>query len=247
MWFSYDGRHDVLKHVNLVFKRGERIAIWGPSGSGKTTLVDLIIGFYPCSQGAIHANEVVLGTVSPQSWRQQIGTVTQTPFLFDATIEDNVRFGYAKATEDQIRHALHLAGAQEMLERLPNGLKTTVGERGCRLSGGERKRVALAQALVRPISLLILDEATSELDAATEEALLGSIDALSSQMVVVNVSHRSSILRHCDRAILLRDRQAWETSPDELLAAAANEGGRAEKSWDDRHSISRPSRRGCSV
>jgi subfamily B ATP-binding cassette protein MsbA len=245
--FSYDGRRDVLRQVNLAFKRGERIAIWGPSGSGKTTLVDLIIGFYPCSQGAIYANEVDLRTASPRSWRQQVGMVTQTPFLFDATIEDNVRYGYPKATEDQIHHALHLAGAQEMLERLPDGLKTTVGERGGRLSGGERKRVALAQALVRPISLLILDEATSELDAATEEALLGSIDALSSQMVVVNVSHRSSILRHCDRAILLRDHQAWEASPEELLAAAADEQGRTEKSWDGRYSISRSSRRGCSA
>jgi ABC-type multidrug transport system fused ATPase/permease subunit len=201
--FSYDGRRQVLKDVNLVLRRGERVAIVGPSGSGKTTLLDLITGFYPCTSGAVLLDGADLSAIDPGSWRRQIGIVSQEPFLFDATIEENIRHGCSGATPEQVAEAARRAGCDEMLRRLPDGLRTGVGERGCRLSGGERKRVAIARALVRPISLLVLDEATSELDAEMEEAVLRTVDGLAAQLTVLHVSHRPSVLAHCDRALRL--------------------------------------------
>ena len=221
--FSYDGRHAVLENISAKFESGERVAIFGPSGVGKTTLVDLIIGFYPCSKGLILANNVDLKSIDPQIWRQEIGVVTQTPFLFDTTIKENVQYGFLQANEKQILEALHLAGADEIIARLPDGLNTVVGERGCRLSGGERKRIALARAIVRPISVLILDEATSELDAPVEEALLNAIDKLSEDLLILNISHRTTILHHCDRALLLQNRKAKEIGHQEILAIAQQE------------------------
>jgi ABC-type multidrug transport system fused ATPase/permease subunit len=221
--FSYDGRHAVLENISAKFERGERIAIFGPSGVGKTSLVDLIIGFYPCSKGLILANNLDLKNIDPQIWRQEISVVTQTPFLFDTTIKENVRYGFLQANEKQILHALHLAGADEIITRLPDGLNTVVGERGCRLSGGERKRIALARALVRPISILILDEATSELDMSAEKALLSAIDKISDNLLILNISHRPGILYHCDRAILLDKGRAKEICPKQQLLALTQE------------------------
>jgi len=208
--FSYDGKHNVLQQVNLEAKRGERIAIIGPSGAGKTTLLDLLSGFYPCSEGEILANGVDLASIEPTSWSQQIGIVSQEPFLFDASIEENIRHGNPQATADDLTRAIERSGCSEILARLPQGLETRVGERGLILSGGERKRVALARALVRPISLLILDEATSELDGPSERAILEAVDQLTASMIVFHISHRPGVLDHCDRSFMLRDHTLQE-------------------------------------
>jgi ABC-type multidrug transport system fused ATPase/permease subunit len=216
--FSYDGYRSILGNVSLEVRKGERIAIIGHSGVGKTTLIDLIVGFYPCSSGHIFIDGIDLSTVNLESWRQQIGVVTQEPFLFDASIEDNIRYGFEPADQSQILKAARLAGCDDILARLPGGLQAKAGERGSRLSGGERKRIALARALVRPISLLILDEATSELDSDIEQEILTSVDQLASGLVILNVSHRRSILHHSDRAILLRNGTASEFHPQELAS-----------------------------
>jgi ABC-type multidrug transport system fused ATPase/permease subunit len=218
VFFSYDGRRFVLRNISLHVGRGERIAILGQSGVGKTTLVDLIIGFYPCTSGRICVDGLDLSTVDLDSWRRHIGVVTQEPFLFEASIEENIRYGFEQADRHQILKAAELAGCQDILARLPQGLQAGVGERGCRLSGGERKRIALARALVRPISLLILDEATSELDPKIEEQILTSVDRLADRLIILNVSHRQSILKHSDRAILLGNETAREFHPQELSA-----------------------------
>lgn len=203
--FSYDGQRFLLKDINALFRRGERVAIVGPSGAGKTTLLDLITGFYPASSGRILLDGKDLYTVDLKSWRRLIGIVSQEPFLFDASIEENIRYGHPDATPQQVLDAAQRAGCEEMLRRLPEGIRTRVGERGCRLSGGERKRVAIARALVRPISVLVLDEATSELDAEMEENILQVIDRIAPDLLVLNVSHRPSILQHCDRSMLLEN------------------------------------------
>ncbi|MHC4456582.1 MAG: ABC transporter ATP-binding protein [Planctomycetota bacterium] len=218
VFFSYDGRRSVLRNISLNVRQGERIAIIGQSGVGKTTLVDLIIGFYPYSSGRILIDGIDLSTVDLDSWRKHVGVVTQEPFLFDASIEENIRYGFEKADRHRILKAAKLAGCQDILARLPQGLQAGVGERGCRLSGGERKRIALARALVRPISLLILDEATSELDPQIEEQILTSVDRLAARLIILNVSHRRSILKHSDRAILLRNGTAREFHPQELYS-----------------------------
>jgi ATP-binding cassette, subfamily B, bacterial MsbA len=222
--FSYDGQRQILRDLCLDLRRGQRVAIIGSSGAGKTTLLDLITGFYPCTSGHIFADGRDLSSLDLKSWRKQIGIVSQEPFLFDASIEENIQYGNPQADPDQIARAAHRAGCNEMLARLPEGLKTRVGERGCRLSGGERKRVALARALVRPISIIVLDEATSELDPEMEESVLGVIDALTPELLVLNVSHRPSILRHCDRALVLEDGTIRETAPAEVLKTMEQNG-----------------------
>ena len=209
--------------VDAELRRGERVAVIGPSGAGKTTLLDLLIGFYPCTTGRILVNGMDLSTLDVKAWRRQIGIVTQEPFLFDATVADNIQYGNPEADPQMILLAARRAGCGEMLQRLPDGVRTVVGERGCRLSGGERKRVALARALVRPIAVLILDEATSELDEENERAILDVLDELARDMLIVNVSHRPSILNHCDRALLLD-----EGILRELPAPFANAAGSAQ-------------------
>ncbi len=224
--FSYDGRKPVLQDLSLSAGRGERIALIGHSGAGKTTLLDILIGFYPVSAGRILLNGSDFNSLDMNSWRRQIGVVSQEPFLFDDTIEENIRHGFPAATAERLREAATLAGCDEILRRLPDGLQSRVGERGSLLSGGERKRVALARALVRPISVLILDEATSELDPENEEGILRSVDRLASELIVFNISHRPSVLAHCDRALLLEDKTVRELGITECLNKLATDG------WD---------------
>jgi ABC-type multidrug transport system fused ATPase/permease subunit len=211
--FSYDGQRDVLQQVSFQARRGERIAIVGHSGAGKTTLLDLLTGFYPCRHGRILVNGKDRASLDPQSLGRQIGIVSQEPLLFDASIADNIRHGYPQATAEQIDRAIALADCRAILQRLPQGTQTRVGERGIILSGGERKRVALARALVRPISMLILDEATSELDAAAEALILNDIDRLADDLIVFHISHRPSVLDHCDRALFLDEGRLHELTP----------------------------------
>lgn len=216
--FSYDGRRRVIDGVNVEFRKGERVAVVGPSGAGKTSLLDLITGFYPVQAGCVKVNGKDLRDLDLKSWRRQIGVVSQAPLLFDVSIEENIKYGDADADAARLAAAAERAGCAEMLKRLPDGLGTAVGERGCRLSGGERKRVALARALVRPISVLLLDEVTSELDAGTEEAILEVIDSLAGDMLVINVSHRPAILEHCDRALVMTNGSIQEVEPAEAMA-----------------------------
>lgn len=219
--FSYNGIGSILTNISFELNRGERIAIVGKSGEGKTTIADLVSGFYPPTEGTIRIDGKNIKDIDQDSWRLKIGVVTQEPFLFRASIAENIRYGYEAADDAKILEALRLAGCDEMIKRLPGGLDADVGERGGLLSGGERKRVALARALVRPISLLILDEATSELDEATEEAILSEVDRLRNDLIILNISHRKSVLKHCDKALLLKDGHIKKTSISELM----NENG----------------------
>lgn len=211
--FSYDLKKEIIQGANIEFHQGEHVAVIGPSGGGKTSLLDLIIGFYPCTSGKIKVNGRDLADINLKSWRNQIGIVTQDPFLFDMTIEQNIKYGNFYASPNQILTAVERTGCLEMINRLPDGIKTMVGERGCRLSGGERKRVALARALIRPISVILLDEATSELDPVVEEDILSVIGKLAKDMIIINVSHRPSIIRHSDRIILIKHGTINEFSP----------------------------------
>jgi subfamily B ATP-binding cassette protein MsbA len=223
--FSYDGRRWILRGLRTQWRRGERVAVTGVSGSGKTTLLDLVTGFYPCGEGRILVNGRDLADLDLDSWRLQIGFVSQEPMLFDATIEENIRHGCPEATRERVESAARRAGCAEMLARLPDGLATRVGERGNLLSGGERKRVALARALVRPISVLALDEATGDLDPDTEERILEAIDALAPDLMVIHVSHRPSVLKHANRHLSLAHGQLTETPPASAPSSVAPAGG----------------------
>jgi len=223
--FSYDGRTSVLKSIDLTLQKGQRIGVIGASGAGKSTLVDILLGFFPCSRGHVWVDDLDLQQIDPESWRQQVGIVSQEPFLFDASIQENICYGNPQADAGRIREALKLSGCDEIIKRLPDGIDTTVGERGSRLSGGERKRVALARALVRPISVLVLDEATSELDPHNEKAILTAVDRIAEKMLVLNVSHRTSVLKHCDRVVLLENGRLNELTIADALARDSSASG----------------------
>ena len=228
--FSYDGKTQIFSDVSFTANRGERIAILGHSGAGKTTLLDLLLGFYPCTTGKIVVNnQQKLAEMNLESWRKRIGIVTQEPFLFTGSIEENIRYGYQDANQTQVLDAAILAGCSEILKHLPGGIRADVGERGSKLSGGERKRIALARALVRPISVLVLDEATSELDPLIEEDILNAIDRIAADLIVVHVSHRLSVLNHCDRAFLVKNGKLSESPPDEIIFSFHDVAGQRMK------------------
>jgi ABC-type multidrug transport system fused ATPase/permease subunit len=213
--FSYDGKNNIIRSATFKIQRGERVVIIGPSGGGKTCLLDMITGFYTCTSGMIKVNNYNLADVGLVSWRNQIGVVAQEPFLFEGDILQNIIYGYPNASNDEVLHAVRRAGCLEMIERLPEGIHTQVGERGARLSGGERKRVALARALIRPISVLLLDEATSELDIAIEEKILRVIDTLAKEMIIINVSHRPATIQHSDKILFVENGIIQEITPSD--------------------------------
>lgn len=218
--FSYDGHRSILSDINLTLRGGEHVAVVGASGAGKTTLVDLINGLYPCSSGDIRVNGDSMARLDMASWRDHIGIVSQEPFLFDATIRENVLMGNFKASDEAVCEALHDAGCDQMLLRMPNGIDTRVGERGAMLSGGERKRVALARIFVRKAALIILDEATSELDSASEQHILHAMAGWSPRPVIINISHRPTILPHCDRFLLLQKGKVAEINQAQAIDIA---------------------------
>jgi ABC-type multidrug transport system fused ATPase/permease subunit len=219
--FSYDGNRPILEGVSLTINGGEHVAVIGPSGAGKTTLSDLINGLYPHSSGEILINGISMTQLDMSSWRNQIGIVSQEPFLFDATIRENVLMGNFSASDTDILNALKEAGCDDMLKRLTDGIDTRVGERGALLSGGERKRVALARIIVRKAALVILDEATSELDSASEQHIIDSIAKWSPRPIIINISHRSSILPQCDRILMVQKRCIWEISHEDAQKFAS--------------------------
>ena len=196
-----------LKDISFSIEKGERIGIVGETGSGKSTLVDVILGLLKPEDGSV----LVDGkhTVSSKQWHTHIGYVPQTLYLTDSTIESNIALGERAEDIDQekLHQAIDAAQLSSLLEKLPDGLKTIVGERGVRLSGGERQRVAIARALYTQPDVLIFDEATSALDNETEARLMKTIETISQNRTVIMVAHRLSTLENCDRIIALKDGQ----------------------------------------
>jgi ATP-binding cassette subfamily B protein len=196
--FSYDGVHEVLKHVDVVVPAGTRVGIQGKTGAGKSTLMNLLTRFYDVSGGRILLDGVDLRDWRLADLRNQFGIVLQDSVLFSATIGENIAYAKPKATEEEIVQAAKLASAHEFISNLPDGYETLVGERGMRLSGGERQRIALARAFLRNAPILILDEPTSAVDAATEDAILEALERLMHGRTTFMIAHRLSTLDYCD-------------------------------------------------
>jgi ATP-binding cassette subfamily B protein len=203
--FRYDepGR-PLLGGVNLAVKPGQTVAIVGPSGSGKTTLMGLLMRFHDPQQGSIEIDGRDLRTVRQSSLRRQIGVVLQDPLLFNDTIRANIAYGRPAATEDEIRRAAQAANAADLIARLPNGYDTRVGERGALLSMGERQRITIARALLKDAPVLVLDEATSSLDAESEDAVQTGIDKLMRGRTTFVIAHRLSTVMRADQIVVLR-------------------------------------------
>jgi subfamily B ATP-binding cassette protein MsbA len=208
--FAYDGTNEVLKGITARFEPGEIVALVGPSGAGKTTLVNLIPRFYLPTSGHVLVDGYDIASVTLDSLRNAIAIVPQDPQLFSDTIENNIRYGRLDATAEQIRSAAHLANADEFIERFPNGYDTMVGSRGMRLSGGERQRIAIARAILRNPRILILDEATSSLDAQSEALINEALEHLLQGRTTFIIAHRFSTIRRATTILVLADGEIVE-------------------------------------
>ena len=216
--FRY-GNQEVLRGVNLSIAPGEMIGLVGHSGSGKSTLVNLICRFYDVSGGIIRLDGNDIRALSVADYRRNIGLVLQEPFLFFGTIAENIAYGKADATREEIVAAARAAHAHEFILRLPQGYDSLVGERGQTLSGGERQRISIARALLINPRILILDEATSSVDTATEHEIQKALDNLVRGRTTIAVAHRLSTLRKANRLVVLDRGAVVEVGSHEVLMA----------------------------
>jgi subfamily B ATP-binding cassette protein MsbA len=215
--FSY-GAAPVLRGVDLSIRRGETVALVGPSGAGKTTLVNLLPRLYDPTRGRVTFDGVDLRDATLASLRRQIGLVTQETVLFDATVRENIAYGEPEAPEARVRAAAHAAYADEFVERMPRGYETAVGEGGSQLSGGQRQRLAIARAIYRDAPILILDEATSQLDTESEALVARALANLMRGRTTLVIAHRLSTVSRADRIVAVEDgRIVEEGTHGELL------------------------------
>jgi subfamily B ATP-binding cassette protein MsbA len=219
--FNYDDRdgRKILKDVSFDVPAGQMIALVGLSGAGKTTLINLIPRFYDVTGGAIKVDGVDIRDVTLKSLRAQIGMVTQETVLFDDTIAANIAYGAPAATPAQIEEAARVAHAHEFIVQMPEKYQTKIGERGQRLSGGQRQRIAIARALLKNSPILVLDEATSSLDAESERLVQDALLRLMQNRTSFVIAHRLSTVRRADAIIVLDRGVVREIGRhDELLA-----------------------------
>jgi ATP-binding cassette subfamily B protein len=218
---EYHPGRAVLEHVTFTARPGQTIALVGATGSGKTTVANLIPRFYDVTDGRVLIDGIDVRDVSLNSLRRQIGIVMQETTLFSGTIRENIAFGKAQATDEDIDWAAHSARADEFIARLPQGYDTAVGERGVSLSGGQKQRVAIARALLMDPRILILDEFTSAVDAATERLIRAALVELMRGRTTFVIAHRISTVRAADLILVLRNGRLVDTGThDELLESS---------------------------
>ncbi|TFH41169.1 MAG: ATP-binding cassette domain-containing protein [Lysobacterales bacterium] len=204
--FSHGGAALILDHQSLVAPANKLTVIIGPSGAGKTALLDLLVGLLQPDAGRILLDGVPLGEMNLRDWRRQIGYVPQESVMVDESVAYNLTLG-EQVPEEEIRRALRAADALEFVEAMPEGLQTRVGEGGSRLSGGQRQRLAIARALIHKPRLLILDEATSNLDADAQAAVVETVSHLKGKLTIVAVAHQDRLIHAADRIYRLADGQ----------------------------------------
>jgi len=218
--FRYKDDEPVLEDFSLTIHAGEMLALVGHTGSGKSSIARLITRFYEFQGGRILIDGHDIRTLDLHDYRQHLGIVTQTPFLFDGTVKDNIRYGTQDATDEDVLSAARQVGGGDWIKSLPDGLETQVGERGASLSMGQRQLVALARVLLQDPEIFILDEATASVDPLTETLIQEGLDEVMKRRTSVVIAHRLSTIRNADRIIVLREGKIIEEgSHDELLAA----------------------------
>lgn len=215
--FSYVQGKEVLHGVNFHIEPGETIALAGHTGSGKSTLVKLLMRFYDPTAGEIRIDGYPLRELSLSYLREQIGLVSQEPFLFNGTVADNIRYGDLQATDDAIGRAAQAANAADFIAKLPNGFDTLIGERGVKLSGGERHRLAIARVFLKDPPIVVLDEATASVDSETEFQIKDALNHLMANRTTIIIAHRLSTLEGADRIFVLQEGMLVESGTHEDL------------------------------
>jgi ATP-binding cassette subfamily B protein len=217
--FSYERGREVIKGIDLEIPPGRMIGLVGKSGAGKSTIINLISRFYDPDSGAVTVDGVDLRSLDLAEWRKQVGIVMQSPYLFDASILDNIRYGDPTASFDRVVAAARAARAHDFISAKEDGYDTIVGDGGSSLSGGERQRIAIARAILNDPPVLILDEATSAVDSETEKSIQEAITALVRGRTTIAIAHRLATLRNADRLVVIDDGKIAEQGTHEELMA----------------------------
>jgi ABC-type multidrug transport system fused ATPase/permease subunit len=218
--FSYLEDTPVLKDVNLHIEAGKTVALVGPTGAGKTSIANLILRFYDVTEGSICIDGVDIRQVTQQSLRRQTGLVPQDPFLFSGSIADNIRFGLPDISTEAVQEAAKLANAHDFIVALPKGYETEIMEGGVNLSVGQRQLICIARAVLADPRILVLDEATANIDTLTEVLIQQALDHLLAQRTALVIAHRLSTIRNADMICVIQDGQIIQQGNHEALLAA---------------------------
>lgn len=215
--FGYRDDNSVVSDVSMDVNEGETVAFVGPTGAGKSTLIKLLLRMYDPDDGKVLVDGTDIKKFRPKDLRKRIGYVSQDPFLFEGSVNDNVRYGEFNASKEEIVEAAKMAEAHSFIQDLPNGYETEVGERGVKLSGGQRQRIAIARAIVQDPDMIILDEATSDVDTETEVLIQRSLNKITENKTTFAIAHRLSTIKDADKIIVVEDGKIVERGNHEDL------------------------------
>ncbi|OYR75718.1 ABC transporter ATP-binding protein [Halorubrum ezzemoulense] len=218
VYFSYDNGEEVLRGIDFSVEKGEFVGFVGQSGAGKSTIVSLLARLYPPNSGEIKANGVSISAMDINAWRDRISMVRQDPFIFNDTLKYNLTLGNRNVTDSELDRVCAIAKVEEFIEELPDGYDSLLGDNGVRLSGGQKQRVALARALLQDADVLVLDEATSDLDSNLESQVQNSIERMERDYIIITIAHRLSTVKNADRIYTVEEGQITEVGThDELV------------------------------
>ena len=226
--FAYHKERPILKDLSFTVEPGSKVAIVGPSGSGKSTLARLLFRFYDLQGGTIRIDGQSISQVTQESLRQAIGVVPQDTVLFNDSIYNNIAYGRPSASAEEVREAIRMANLEPFIASLPEGTETKVGERGLKVSGGEKQRIAIARVLLKRPPILLFDEATSALDSATEKSILAAFETLARNHTSLVIAHRLSTIVDADQILVMEHGELIETGTHQQLLAKA---GRYAQMW----------------
>jgi len=215
--FSYDKKVNVLKNINVSIKKGDFIALVGESGSGKTTFSDLIMNFHSFKNGNINIDDIDIRNINVNSLRKKIGLVSQDSILFNDTVSNNIKLGSLQSSNKDVYESAKKANAFEFIEKMSDKFETNIGEKGVRISGGQKQRLAIARAIIKNPDILILDEATSALDSHSEKKIQEAIDSFSNEMTLIIIAHRLSTIKKADKILFFDNGEIVENGTHEEL------------------------------